>query len=131
MKPNPRRVSPMDERIGLSIKARRLELNLSQTDLGKRCGITFQQVQKYEQGINRVSASRLQTIAKVLDVDITYFYDTEGVVGNGTLKHHPSALQTMATPEGLELVTAFAGIKNKDLRRSIADMVKKVARENA
>ncbi len=72
----PRAASAADELIGFQIRTRRKELKMSQEKLGQRLGITFQQVQKYERGTNRVAASRLWQISKILKVPITYFYET-------------------------------------------------------
>src|SRR4051795_8296778 len=79
---NKRRGDPRDAEIGKRIRARRLERGLSQTELGQRLGVTFQQIQKYEKGANRVGAGRLQRIAEVLDVPITFFYDGLGTAPN-------------------------------------------------
>lgn len=72
---NPRRADPLDGRIGGIIRARRIARGLSQTDLGRRLGVTFQQVQKYEKGTNRIGAGRLARIAQVLGVTPAFFYD--------------------------------------------------------
>jgi transcriptional regulator with XRE-family HTH domain len=108
---------------------RRMMLNLSQTDLGKKSGITFQQIQKYEKGTNRVSASRLQEFAKMLDVPVSFFF--EGLASNGAKrKNAPADLaqQLLATRDGIELTKAFISIDDKALRHSIVNMVEEAAK---
>ena len=107
---------------------RRMMLNLSQSDLGNKSGITFQQVQKYEKGVNRVSASRLQEFAKCLDVTVSFFF--EGLPShNAKLKNAPAdpAQQLLVTRDGMDLVKAFVSIDDKALRRSIVAMVEEIA----
>lgn len=119
---------PIDIEVGAKIKARRRLLDMSQEDLGKALGVTFQQVQKYEKGTNRVSASRLQRIATVLHVQATYFFPNGG---NGT--EHVSAVAAeelsrfIATDEGRDLNTAFARIASPALRKKIVGLVKTIA----
>lgn len=119
---------PVDVHVGKRIKMRRMMLDLSQSDLGNKSRITFQQIQKYEKGINRVSASRLQEFAKCLDVPVSFFF--EGLSSNGTkLKNAPEDLaqQLLVTRDGIDLVKAFVSIADKALRRSIVTMVEEIA----
>jgi transcriptional regulator with XRE-family HTH domain len=95
---------------------------MSQSELGKVAGITFQQVQKYERGANRMSASRLQQFANALDVDIAYFF--EGAQ-SGERKRQQRALDTVedfvASAEGRALIAAFMRIKDKNIRKRLVD----------
>jgi transcriptional regulator with XRE-family HTH domain len=121
--------NPVDVHVGRRVKMRRMMLKLSQTDLGKKSGITFQQIQKYEKGANRVSASRLQEFAKMLDVPVSFFF--EGLESNGAkLKNAPADLaqQLLATRDGIELTKAFISVDDKMLRRSIVNMVEEAAK---
>lgn len=111
---------------------RRMMLNLSQSDLGEKSRISFQQIQKYEKGTNRVSASRLQEFSKSLNVPVSFFFD--GLASNGAkLKNAPGDLaqQLLSTREGTELTKAFMSIADKSLRRSIVVMVEEIASQEA
>jgi transcriptional regulator with XRE-family HTH domain len=114
---------------------RRLMLELSQARLAHALGVTFQQVQKYEKGTNRISASRLQQIAHVLQAPIPFFF--EGLPpGNGGKKPFPAPSPTyvsdfLATTDGLSLTKAFQQIKRASLRRSIVHLVEEVADNNS
>jgi len=110
---------------------RRLMLDLSQTQLANALGVSFQQVQKYEKGMNRVSASRLQQMSHVLQVPIPFFFEglPPGKVGEKT----PPALfptyvsDFLTTSDGLSLTRAFMQIKQSSLRRSIVHLVEEIA----
>ena len=119
---------PTDKHVGSRVRMRRLMLGLSQTKLADELGLTFQQVQKYEKGVNRISASKLQHISEFLQVPIPFFF--EGLPGpseqrtkkDGTLL--PSdVFQFVATPDGLSLAKSFTQIKNPQLRRCIVSLV--------
>jgi transcriptional regulator with XRE-family HTH domain len=108
---------------------RRLSLGMSQTELGDSLGVTFQQVQKYENGANRISASRLQQIANVLNLQMSYFFD-EGPAGNA--KAPDSKLQTLvedfqSNKDGLALAKAYMAIEDKAVRRRIVELVFQVS----
>lgn len=122
--------SPIDVHVGAQIRMRRKSLGMSQSALAGRLGITFQQVQKYEKGANRVGASRLQAIASVLGVDVSSLFANatpDGGAGNpafGTI----NAMQTfVASNEGFSLNQAFARIKSTSVRRSIVALVTSLA----
>jgi transcriptional regulator with XRE-family HTH domain len=111
---------------------RRMILGLSQSNLGETCGISFQQVQKYEKGTNRVSASRLQQFAKYLDVPVSFFF--EGLSSErSTQANKPDDLaqQLLATRDGIDLTKAFIAINDQSLRRSIVAMAEKIANQQA
>jgi transcriptional regulator with XRE-family HTH domain len=110
-----------DHMVGQRIRARRLHVRKSQEALGKYCGISFQQVQKYENGKNRVGASRLEQIARFLEVPPSYFF---GEIEMNGRKLESVSIMTgaMASREGQELLIAFAKIKNKRLRKALRDL---------
>lgn len=122
-------LNPVDVHVGNRIKTRRMMLNFSQTVLAKHCGITFQQIQKYEKGANRVSVSRLQEFAKLLDVPASFFF--EGLPSYGPKKNKAAAddlaRQLLSTREGIDLTRAFISINDKSLRRSIVSLVEQIA----
>src|SRR6188768_1723499 len=124
--------NPVDIHVGSRIRLRRNVLSISQEKLGEACGITFQQVQKYEKGTNRMGAGRLHHIARVLDVPIEFFYEgaSSDQDANGpTMIDGQSRSMTdfLATSEGVELVRAFTAIKDSKVRRRIVDVAKAVA----
>jgi transcriptional regulator with XRE-family HTH domain len=102
-------------------------LGLSQEKLGERLGITFQQVQKYEKGTNRVGASRLQAIANILEVPVAFFFENapgaNGSASNGHDTTMASALEFSTSAEGLQLNRAFVGIRDVKVRRRIIELV--------
>ena len=109
--------------VGRNIRIRRLERKMSQTELGDSLGITFQQVQKYEKGVNRVGASRLIQIAGALGVPIDSLF--EGA-GPEAADKSDSPLELMSDPQALRLAQAFAGIGDSKVRRSIVNLVEKI-----
>jgi transcriptional regulator with XRE-family HTH domain len=118
----------VDAHVGQRIKMRRMALKMSQSDLGKSCGVTFQQIQKYEKGNSRVSASRLQQVSQRLKVPVSFFFD--GLPSKGTKKKYAPedlAQQLLVTRDGNELAKAFMSISNKALRRSIVAAVEAIA----
>lgn len=125
-----RSANAVDRRIGQRLKARRLELSISQERLAEMLGVTFQQVQKYEKGVNRVAASRLFDIAVSLGVPVAFFYDglaLENANGVGEEGAPDLVYDTLATPEGQELLTLFGSIQNPRLRRRVVELVRVLA----
>ena len=122
---------PTDTHVGARVRMRRLMLDISQTDLAAAVGVTFQQVQKYEKGKNRISASRLQQISSVLQVPISFFF--EGLPSHSSRpkeKHEPSPSDVLAvftTSDGLNLAKAFMRIKDHKLRLPILHHVAELA----
>jgi transcriptional regulator with XRE-family HTH domain len=110
---------------------RRVSIGMSQEKLGDLLGLTFQQVQKYEKGTNRISVGRLVDIAKILGVDIHFFFD--GIVsinsepGFAEEEAPPYISEVMSTPEGLQLIRTFTGIKSAKVRKSIVQLVANLA----
>ena len=120
---------PVDVHVGGRVRLRRMLLGMSQDRLGEALGLTFQQVQKYEKGVNRIGASRIFEIAKILDVPIQYFYDDfEGrpaqnygfAEGDGDANF----MQMLHSPEGVQLCRHFAEIKDPKVRKRVLDLVK-------
>lgn len=125
---NKRRGDPRDAEIGRRIRAVRLERGLSQTVLGNLLGVTFQQVQKYERGTNRVAAGRLQRVAESLKVPITFFYEgsTTGE-DRGDADTIDVGLSFLETSGAVRLVRAFSRIQDPEMRRVVMDLAEKIA----
>jgi transcriptional regulator with XRE-family HTH domain len=111
--------------VGRRIRAQRLVRGLSQTDLGKSLGITFQQVQKYEKGANRVGAGRLTRIAEVLNVPVSFFFSSIEQPGPG--RDASEALGFLETAGAVRLVKAYADIRDVDVRRALVDLAESIA----
>ncbi len=119
---------PVDRHVGLRIRMRRKEMGVSQERLAEALGITFQQVQKYERGANRVSASKLWEIAGTLRTPVSYFYD--GLDGQaGGAGQQTSAQAFLSSSEGLELLAAFPRIVEPAIRRKLVELVRVVAED--
>lgn len=123
-----RRADGRDAEVGQRVRSRRLECHLSQTDLAGRIGVTFQQVQKYEKGTNRIGASRLLRIAEALEVPITYFFDSaphtgERDAGRGT----QSVFGLMETAGSVRIVKALDRIKSRKVRQLLVGMAEELA----
>jgi transcriptional regulator with XRE-family HTH domain len=120
----------IDQHVGNRVRMRRKMQGMSQEKLGNALGLTFQQVQKYEKGTNRIGASRLQHIASVQQVPISFFF--EGAPGLSYVLDESSAYvsEFLATSEGLTLTKAYMHIQNAKLRRSIVALVKQIAGES-
>ena len=126
---------PVDTHVGSRLRQRRALLGMSQTDLGNAVGLTFQQVQKYERGFNRISSSRLFEFAKVLDVPVEHFFDGMAPSTSGAKRKpgRPKAADKTAEPdlntkrETLELVRAYYKIRSKDLRSKTRELIEALA----
>jgi len=125
--------NPTDKHVGARVRMRRMMLGMSQEKLGDALGLTFQQVQKYEKGANRIGASRLQQISQILQVPVSFFFEgapnAPGHQPDG-LAEAPSPAYVadfLATSDGLSLTKAFMGIKDAKLRRRIVDLVEQIA----
>jgi transcriptional regulator with XRE-family HTH domain len=131
------RPSPIDVHVGARIRLRRTLLGMSQERLGESLGLTFQQVQKYERGVNRVGASRLFDLSRVLDVPISFFFDDMpdtlsanfgGIphrrTGNASEQQDPFGDDTLSRRETLELVRAYYRITDPAIRKRVFDLIK-------
>jgi transcriptional regulator with XRE-family HTH domain len=124
-----RDANPIDRHVGARIRMQRLTMGMSQTTLGGKMGITFQQIQKYENGKNRVSASRLQQIANVLTVEPEFFFDGAGTrTGGSPSKELASIDEFISSRDGVALSLAFLKIRNPKTRRSIVALVEQLVR---
>jgi len=128
--------NPIDKHVGSRVRMRRMMLSMSQEKLGDALGLTFQQVQKYEKGTNRIGASRLQQISQILQVPIAFFFEGSptmpGIGRVEGMKEAPSPAYVsdfLATSDGLTLTKAFMRIEDAKLRRRIVDLVKQIAGE--
>lgn len=130
-----RRPNPIDVHVGSRVRLQRMLLGISQEKLGERLGLTFQQVQKYEKGVNRIGASRLFDLAQVLRVPVQFFYDDapigeSRVASAGGFAERPDdgyIFDFLNTREGLELNRAFARIADPKARRAILDLIRTLA----
>ena len=128
--------NPIDKHVGSRVRLRRMMLGMSQEKLGVALGLTFQQVQKYEKGTNRIGASRLQQISTILEVPVAFFFEgapevAGGRVGDAEEAPSPAYISDfLATSDGLALTKAFMRITDAKLRRRIVDLVKQIAGEN-
>src|SRR5690606_34080136 len=117
--------------VGSRVRMRRMMLNMSQEKLGEALGLTFQQVQKYEKGTNRIGARRLQQIAAILQVPVSFFFEGAPSAGTPTGTGEapsPSYISDfLATSDGLALTKSFMRIKDPKLRRRIVDLVEQIA----
>ena len=123
--------NPVDTHVGSRVRLRRMLLGMSQERLGESMGLTFQQVQKYEKGVNRIGASRLFQISKILDVPVQFFFEEAPHVGD---RHHARGmaepeseafiLEFLNSREGLELNRAFVKISDAKVRNTIVDLVR-------
>jgi len=121
--------NPVDQHVGARIRMQRMVRGLSQTELGKAVGVTFQQVQKYEKGVNRVSASRLQQIANVLKVRPDFFFEETSAkaVGNSGPGETAIIEGFISSRDGIALSKAFINIRDPKIRRSIVALVEQIA----
>ena len=129
---NKKQPNPIDIHVGSRVRLRRMMLGMSQEKLGESLGITFQQIQKYEKGTNRIGASRLQHIARVLTVPVSFFFeDAPGAVptepGALGMAERPSAsyvVDFLSSSEGIQLNKAFIRIKDAKIRRKVIELVR-------
>ena len=136
MTPKAKTPNPIDVRVGSRVKLRRTMAKMSQEKLGEALGVTFQQVQKYEKGTNRIGASRMQQISETLNVPISFFFEdapgSESTASGEGMEEADSAtfvMDFLSTGEGIELNSAFVRITNASIRRKIIEMVSTLANE--
>jgi len=126
-----KQTNPVDIQVGNRVRIRRMLIGMSQERLGELLSLTFQQVQKYEKGVNRIGAGRLFDVARILGVPIDYFYEgihsqsNEGVAEDGA----PPVMEFVSSGEGLQLSLAFMKIKDAKVRKRVLDLVKSLSEE--
>jgi len=125
--------NPIDRHVGNRVRTQRMLAGVSQEKLGDALGVTFQQVQKYEKGTNRISASRLQQIANLLEVEVSVFF--QGAPSRASLaaaaqSNGSEVLDFTLTSEGVQLNRAFVKIKSNDVRRKLVDLAEALATED-
>jgi transcriptional regulator with XRE-family HTH domain len=118
---NNRSTGKYDNKLGKRIRLRRVELGISQSELGEKLGVTFQQVQKYEKGMNRVGAARLQQVATALDVPVAFFFDGDGK------SREVDSLLFIDSSFSLRLLRAYASVKNQALQRQFVSLIESIA----
>ena len=125
---------PIDTHVGKRVRIRRKILSMSQTKLGDAIGLTFQQIQKYERGANRIGASRLFELSEVLDVPVSYFFDdlSEDMHALSGDQQDPNSMPSdpLREPISLELVRAYANIENPVTRKSLSNLAKALAKNS-
>lgn len=124
--------NPVDKHVGGRVRMRRMMIGMSQERLGDSLGITFQQVQKYEKGTNRIGASRLQQIAKTLGVSVSFFFEgapnlDQSEEGFAETASPPYVSEFLSSAEGLSLTRAFTKIRDARVRRRIVELVETLA----
>jgi transcriptional regulator with XRE-family HTH domain len=122
--------NPIDKHVGSRVRMRRMTIGLSQEKVAHALGLTFQQVQKYEKGTNRISSSRLHQLARILEVPIPFFFDgapQQSARSQGKAESPNYVNDFLATDDGLTLTKAFMQIEDAKLRRSIVHLVEQLA----
>lgn len=128
--------NPIDKHVGSRVRMRRVLIGMSQERLGDALGLTFQQVQKYEKGINRIGASRLQQISNILGMPVEFFFEgapsSESRINEGfnEVSDTPYVADFLASNEGVQLNRAFLRIRDPRLRRRVVDLVTAIAGED-
>ena len=124
-----RRADNRDAEVGRRVRSRRLECRLSQTELADRIGVTFQQVQKYEKGVNRIGAGRLQRISEALEVPISFFFGggATGTVAKETAGSSESVFGFLQTSGSVRIVKAFHKIRSRKARQLLVEMAEELA----
>lgn len=130
---SPRGPNPIDVHVGSRIRLRRQLMKMSQEKLGDELGVTFQQVQKYERGANRVGASRLYRLSRVLEVPVQFFFeglgDKSAVSGMAEGDQTPIVYDFIQSSDGVSLAEAFSRIRDAKVRRRVLELVRTLAAE--
>jgi transcriptional regulator with XRE-family HTH domain len=127
-----KQANPIDIQVGNRVRIRRMLIGMSQERLGDLLGLTFQQVQKYEKGVNRIGAGRLFEVSRILNVPVDFFYEgLSGAAGQPGASENESApvMEFVSSGEGLQLSLAFMKIKDAKVRKRVLDLVKSLAEE--
>lgn len=122
-----RSATPLDIEMGQKIRVRRVEMKISQAELGEQLGVSFQQVQKYEKGVNRIGASRLEQIAAALSVPVTFFFRSAGTAKDRDKEREVESLLFLDSSFSLRLLRAYASIKDQEVQRKFVSLVESVA----
>lgn len=129
-----KQANPIDVQVGNRVRIRRMLIGMSQERLGDLLGLTFQQVQKYEKGVNRIGAGRLFEVARILNVPVDFFYEgldaVQGSAGVNDAENAP-VMEFVSSGEGLQLSLAFMKIKDSKVRKRVLDLVKSLSEEEA
>ena len=121
-----RGATAVDIGIGQILRRRRIEIGMSQERLAEVLGITFQQVQKYEKGVNRIAASRLWDISKALDLPVTRFFDA---APKTQMRASKLERETLTNPESVQLMSLFGTITSRTVRKRVVDLVRTMAED--
>jgi transcriptional regulator with XRE-family HTH domain len=129
-----KQANPIDVQVGNRVRIRRMLIGMSQERLGDMLGLTFQQVQKYEKGVNRIGAGRLFEVARILNVPVDFFYEgvaaqLTGQPGVNEPESAPPVMEFVSSGEGLQLSLAFMKIKDAKVRKRVLDLVKSLAED--
>ena len=124
-----KQANPIDIQVGSRVRIRRMLIGMSQERLGDLLGLTFQQVQKYEKGVNRIGAGRLFEVSRILGVPIDFFYEGVASAEKGASETAPPVMEFVSSGEGLQLSLAFMKIKDAKVRKRMLDLVKSLADE--
>jgi transcriptional regulator with XRE-family HTH domain len=129
-----KQANPIDIQVGNRVRIRRMLIGMSQERLGDLLGLTFQQVQKYEKGVNRIGAGRLFEVSRILNVPVDFFYEgvaaqLTGQLGMAESDAAPPVMEFVSSGEGLQLSLAFMKIKDAKVRKRVLDLVKSLAEE--
>lgn len=126
-----KRPHPVDVHVGSRVKMRRMLLGMSQEKLGEQLSLTFQQVQKYEKGSNRIGSSRLWQLSQILDVPVRYFFEglqeTAGAPGFAEAPQQDFVMDFVKSSEGLNLIKPFTRIEDPQVRRAVVNLVRALA----
>lgn len=130
--------NPVDVHVGSRVRLRRMLVGMSQEKLGEMLGLTFQQIQKYEKGANRIGASRLYQIAQILDVPVQFFFEDmaeehkAGASGGfSEADPAPVVMDFVSSAEGLQLNRSYTRIADANVRKRLLDLVKSLSHEHA
>ena len=119
--------NPIDIHVGSRVRMRRMMIGMSQQTLGTACGLTFQQIQKYEKGTNRIGASRLQQMARALEVPASFFFDGSPDAPTATGPIDDPLAELGSTADGIALAKAFIALGDVKKRRAVVDFLERMA----
>ncbi len=125
-----KQVNPIDIQVGNRVRIRRMLIGMSQERLGDLLGLTFQQVQKYEKGVNRIGAGRLFEVSRILNVPVDFFYEGVNAIPAGASEAESApVMEFVSSGEGLQLSLAFMKIRDTKVRKRVLDLVKSLAED--